>query len=279
MSFLADSSPDAHERVVDRLLASPLWRALGAPMARPRALCRYQRLREGQPARHLEVPRLGDQRLQSRPALRPVHRRTDRRGHAPEPDGRAEGRHRLPSQCDDQRGRWRRSRSRLQVSWTARTRPRPSGSAARSRARSATTTKHDPFTQKDYFRLLSFFANNDYDGRSFGDGAPPSSDHSISPRPSRARARRVQAEIDRLDQQLKTPTPELRGPGRWEESLRAGQAAWTPLTPQEATATNGAILRVQLTARCSLPARIHRCPTVTATSKVADYRPSDRNTA
>ena len=30
--------------------------------------------------------------------------------------------------------------------------------------------KYDPFTQKDYFRLLSFFANNDYDGRSFGDG-------------------------------------------------------------------------------------------------------------
>ena len=25
--------------------------------------------------------------------------------------------------------------------------------------------KYDPFTQKDYFRLLSFFANNDYDGR------------------------------------------------------------------------------------------------------------------
>ena len=41
----------------------------------------------------------------------------------------------------------------------------------------------------------------------------PSSRRSISPRPSRPARKKLQAEIDRLDQQLKTPTPELRSPG------------------------------------------------------------------
>ena len=30
--------------------------------------------------------------------------------------------------------------------------------------------KYDPFSQKDYFRFLAFFANGDFDSRSFGDG-------------------------------------------------------------------------------------------------------------
>ena len=30
--------------------------------------------------------------------------------------------------------------------------------------------KYDPFSQKDYFRFLSFFANADYESRTFGDG-------------------------------------------------------------------------------------------------------------
>ena len=54
----------------------------------------------------------------------------------------------------------------------------------------------------------------------------------------------LQAEIDRLDKELKTSTPELReAQARWEESLRAAQGRWTPLTPKDATATNGVLLR------------------------------------
>ena len=61
-----------------------LRRTVGAALARPGALRRHQRLREGQPPRYLEVSRLGDRRVQSRPAVRSVHRRTDRRRHAAE---------------------------------------------------------------------------------------------------------------------------------------------------------------------------------------------------
>jgi hypothetical protein len=106
--------------------------------------------------------------------------------------------------------------------------------------------KYDPFTQKDYFRLLSFFANADFDSRGFGDGTryfEPSLDLAT---PEQETARKaLQAEIDRLDQQVKTPTPELsEAQARWEESLRAAHAAWTPLTPTESTATNGVALRL-----------------------------------
>ncbi len=86
-AFIADTRPDAYERVVDRLLASPaLRRALGAPVARPCALRRHQRPRKGQSPQHLEVSRLGDRRAQPRHAVRSVHDRTDRRRHAAERD-------------------------------------------------------------------------------------------------------------------------------------------------------------------------------------------------
>ena len=49
-AFLADTAPDAYERLVDRLLASPaLWRADGLGLARRRPLRRHQRL-PGRPA-------------------------------------------------------------------------------------------------------------------------------------------------------------------------------------------------------------------------------------
>ena len=79
-AFVADPSPDAYERVVDRLLASPHY---GERWARPWLdLARYadtQRLREGPAPHDLALPRLGDRRLQPRPALRPVHDRAARR--------------------------------------------------------------------------------------------------------------------------------------------------------------------------------------------------------
>ena len=88
---------------------APLRRAMGPALARPCALRRHQRLRERQPARDLEVPRLGHRRAQSRPAVRRVHDRADRRRHAAGCDDRTEDRERLPPQCDVERGGRRRS--------------------------------------------------------------------------------------------------------------------------------------------------------------------------
>ena len=56
-----------------------LRRALGSALARPRPLCRLQRLPTRRLSHHLAVSRLGDRRLQSRHAVRSIHARTDRR--------------------------------------------------------------------------------------------------------------------------------------------------------------------------------------------------------
>ena len=107
--------------------------------------------------------------------------------------------------------------------------------------------KYDPFSQKDYYRLLSFFANADFDSRSFGDGTrffEPSLDLAT---PDQEKARKeLQAKIDQLDQDLKTITPEVRAAQeQWEQGILAAQSAWTPLTPLKAAATNGVVLKMQ----------------------------------
>ena len=82
-------SPDAYERVVDRLLASPHY---GERWARPWLdLARYadtNGYEKDNRRGDLEVPRLGDRRAQPRHAVRPVHDRADRRRHAAERDHR-----------------------------------------------------------------------------------------------------------------------------------------------------------------------------------------------
>ena len=39
--------------------------------------------------------------------------------------------------------------------------------------------KYDPFSQKDYYRMMAFFQNTDYDGQKFGDGTRYSSRRSM----------------------------------------------------------------------------------------------------
>jgi hypothetical protein len=107
--------------------------------------------------------------------------------------------------------------------------------------------KYDPFSQKDYFRLLAFFANSDFDSRSFGDGTryfEPTLDLAT---PEQEKARKeLQAKIDQIDKELKTVTPEVAAAQQeWEQSIRAAHTRWTPLTPKTAGATNGVILKVQ----------------------------------
>ena len=104
--------------------------------------------------------------------------------------------------------------------------------------------KYDPFSQKDYFRLLAFFANSDYESRTFGDGTRYFEGRLDLATPEQEAARkRAQAVIDGLEQELKTVTPALRdAQEQWEQSLRTAERAWIPLAPTHATATNGVTL-------------------------------------
>ena len=82
-AFLGDTSPQAHETVVDRLLASPhygerwarYWLDLAATRKNSAPTTTVEK-----PCLTLQVPGLGGGRLQSRLGLRPVHHAADRRG-------------------------------------------------------------------------------------------------------------------------------------------------------------------------------------------------------
>jgi mono/diheme cytochrome c family protein len=104
--------------------------------------------------------------------------------------------------------------------------------------------KYDPFSQKDYFRLLAFFANPDYESRTSGDGTRFSEARLDLATPAQEKTRRqMQADIDRLEQELKTITPAGRdAQERWEQSIREADRSWTALAPVHASATNGVTL-------------------------------------
>ncbi|HET7220037.1 MAG TPA: PSD1 and planctomycete cytochrome C domain-containing protein [Vicinamibacterales bacterium] len=105
--------------------------------------------------------------------------------------------------------------------------------------------KYDPFSQKDYFRFLAFFANSDYDARTFGDGTRYFEGRLDLATPEQEKARAgLQKEIERLEQTLKTDTPELRrAEASWEDAVQAAERSWTTLVPAEAKASNGVVLR------------------------------------
>ena len=108
--------------------------------------------------------------------------------------------------------------------------------------------KYDPFSQKDYYRFLSFFANPDYESRTFGDGtrfferrldlATPEQEECAQGAAGRDRSARSGAE-DRN-------AGAAAGAGR-TGSLRSASAerAWTPLVPETVAATNGVTLTPQ----------------------------------
>jgi hypothetical protein len=107
--------------------------------------------------------------------------------------------------------------------------------------------KYDPFSQKDYFRFLAFFAGADYDVTSSGDGTRfHEAKLDLASEEQETRRREAQATVDRLQAELKQSTPELAAAqADWERTLGDADRTWTPLAPQEASATGGVRLTVR----------------------------------
>lgn len=108
--------------------------------------------------------------------------------------------------------------------------------------------KYDPFSQKDYYRMMAFFQNADYDSRSFGDGTRYFEPTIDVPTPEQeAKRKTIQAEIDRLNEQLTTQTPALtRAQTMWEQAMRLESSmGWKVLTPKTLAATGDIVLDAQ----------------------------------
>ena len=131
-AFLADSSPDAYEKVVDRLLASPRY---GERWARHWLdLVRYAETDgyefDAPKPERLALSRLRDRELQQRQALRPLHQGAARRRRAGAGLRRGPDRHRLLPRWALGRPRPPTSSRRPSTSWTTSSaRPARSSSA------------------------------------------------------------------------------------------------------------------------------------------------------
>jgi mono/diheme cytochrome c family protein len=105
--------------------------------------------------------------------------------------------------------------------------------------------KYDPFSQKDYFRMMAFFTNTDYQVRPLGDGTKYLETLIDVPTPEQeAKRKTLQAEIDRLSEKLRTHTPALaRTQAIWERAMRFEPSVrWTVLMPKRVEATGGVVL-------------------------------------
>ena len=94
--------------------------------------------------------------------------------------------------------------------------------------------KYDPFSQNDYYRMMAFFSNTDYEVRRLGDGTKFTEASIDVPTPEQEAQRKVlQSEIDALTAKLETQTPALdRAQRLWEAAARGEAAArWRVLTP------------------------------------------------
>jgi hypothetical protein len=241
-AFLDDSSPDAYERVVDRLLASPRY---GERWARPWLdLARYADTNGYEKDNRRSIWKYRDWVIDAFNRDLPFDRFTieqiagDMLPDATTAQQIASGFHR--NAMTNEEGGVDPNESMYEVLVDRANTTATVWLGTTLACAQCHNHKYDPFSQKDYYRFLAFFANNDYDARNFGDGTrffEPALDLA-TPEQEKARSE-LQAVIDRLEAKLKTSNPAVRAAqARWELSLRAAERAWTPLRVTAATATN-----------------------------------------
>jgi hypothetical protein len=250
-AFLADASPDAHERVVERLLASPHY---GERWARPWLdLARYADTNGYEKDRRRMAWKYRDWVIGALNADMPFRQFTIEQiagDMLPSPTVEqqiATGFHRntLLNQeggIDVEEARWETLVDRVNTTasvWLGST----------LACAQCHNHKFDPFSQRDYYRMLAFFNNADY--RVAGEGPKTMDKWIIEPDlevPTAAQGAKrdaLDAESARRQARLDTPTPELEAAqAAWERDRRAPPPAWTVLKPSRATAESGTTLTV-----------------------------------
>ena len=237
--------PDAYDRVVDRLLASP---AYGERWARPWLdLARYADTNGYEKDNRRSIWQYRDWVIDALNRDMPFDQFTIEQiagDMLPNATHRAEDCHRLSPQRDDQRGGRHRSR-RVDVRGPRRPRQHDGDGLARINAgvRPVPQPQVRSVQPEGLFRLLAFFANTDYESRTFSDGtryfearldlATPEQEQERSAfSPNRSPRTRVEDADNRA----------ARGAGAVGADLRQAEASWVPLTPMSSRATNDVTL-------------------------------------
>ena len=235
-AFLADQSPDAYEKVVERLLASPHygerwarpWLDLaryadshGYEKDRPRVMWKYRdwvvnALNQDMPFDQFTIEQLAGDMLPN-----PTNEQLIATGFHRNTMLNQEG------GVDDEEARWETLLDRVNTTatvWLGST----IGCAQ------CHNHKYDPFKQREYYQLLAFFDSHEYTITEM----PGSEGWVIEPElelptPEQAAQRdKLRAELQTVEAKLKTPTPELyTAQAAWETELRAEPQRWHLLDP------------------------------------------------
>ena len=248
-AFVADSHPDAYERVVDRLLASPHY---GERWARPWLdLARYadsngyekDRLRTMWKYRDWVIQALNDDMPFDRFTVEQIA--GDMLPGATTDQLIASGFHRntLLNQeggIDVEEARWEALVDRVNTTSTVWL-----GSTVA--CAQCHNHKYDPFSQNDYYRLLAFFDNVEYTvvGKLGEDRFIDEPQIDLPTPEQTAKRKAIAEELASLKVRLESPGPDIDAQQpAWEERQKSAVSEWTTLTPAVTTAS-AATLTVQ----------------------------------
>ena len=105
--------------------------------------------------------------------------------------------------------------------------------------------KFDPFTQKDYYRFLAFFGNGDYRIGGNDDHWAIEAELELPTPEQKKRSTEIRQKIDRLQAVLDTQTPRLATAEQsWESTVAAAEKNWRALRPTRVQSEGGATLTV-----------------------------------
>ncbi|MFL5242961.1 MAG: PSD1 and planctomycete cytochrome C domain-containing protein [Gemmataceae bacterium] len=100
--------------------------------------------------------------------------------------------------------------------------------------------KFDPFSQADYYRLFAFYNNTADHGR---DNTP---EMPVPTKEQAAQKAKLAEQIAKQQAILDTPTPQLiESQGKWEQQQAGARATWTVLEPTSSQSAGGATLTKQ----------------------------------
>jgi hypothetical protein len=104
--------------------------------------------------------------------------------------------------------------------------------------------KFDPFTQKDYYRFLAFFSNAEHHPAGNDDHWMEEPALELPTPDQEKKSKALRAEIARLQTVLDTQTPELDAvQATWEQQMRKAEAPWQVLQPVRSESAGGATMK------------------------------------
>jgi hypothetical protein len=246
--FVSDESPDAYEKVVDRLLASPHF---GERWARPWLdLARYADTNGYEKDRRRSIWKYRDWVIDALNRDMPFDRFTiEQIAGDLLPGATVEQRiatgflrnsmYNEEGGVDQQEALWETIIDRVNTVatvWLATT----------LACAQCHNHKYDPFTQKEFYQFFAFFNNTDYH---FEGNSEISEQKLIEaklelPTPEQeVKRKQIMAEIAELEEKLKAQTSELEAARiNWEKSVKEAAADWTVLDPIRLTSSAGSTL-------------------------------------